>query len=247
MRRQGFTLIELLVVISIVAVLAGMLLPAVSLVRDAARQTACAANLRQLALAQIGYANDNEALLALPFAPVTYSPSVDVSLYPFLDSAKVWWCSANTKALSFNGNFTTAGGPANLAGRRSYSMPGRCSAGAPQSQRDQAVFWWDLGANLGARPLNAIEDHSGTGLFVERWSNAVSPYTGATVGNTFGSMSGAATGTTVDTCAPHRQRDGWAFLDGHVGHLSLAQAIGTGSAGVSVGQAKGAWTSVAGD
>lgn len=59
---QGFTLIELLVVVSIIAILASMLLPAINLVREAANRTLCLSNLRQGGMASLAYQNDQEAL-----------------------------------------------------------------------------------------------------------------------------------------------------------------------------------------
>lgn len=57
-RRTAFTLIELLVVISVIGILAGMLMPAIGLVRESSRKATCGSNQRQIVLSMILYTTE---------------------------------------------------------------------------------------------------------------------------------------------------------------------------------------------
>ncbi|HKB35023.1 MAG TPA: DUF1559 domain-containing protein [Gemmataceae bacterium] len=131
-RRSGFTLIELLVVIAIIAILIGLLLPAVQKVREAAARMQCQNNLHQLGLAVHSYHDANNQFpfgkgqdyrAAIPTAPVYARWSIHSQLLPYIEQGNLY------RSIDFNNPPDTPG----MAGTVINFMPAYTSPGGVNS------------------------------------------------------------------------------------------------------------------
>ena len=98
-RRRAFTLIELLVVISIIAILIGLLLPALGRAKDNAKQVLCLSNMRQMGLATVSYATEYK---------VYPQPALDSDIGPVSARESAMWFNAldpylHTQGLAYSG------------------------------------------------------------------------------------------------------------------------------------------------
>ena len=173
-KTRGFTLIELLVVISIIALLMGMLMPALSKAKEQATKVICQTRLRQLGIAWSMYCDDNKGLYpATNFFPLYLKKYVEASEDKANES---FFCPAATKTAMQGGSPPFVAWERNLH-RGSYAWNAWC--GQSTAGGRGSVRLWRTPYVKNAHLIPCMVD-------ADRWSNLSplysdepSPYQGA--------------------------------------------------------------------
>ncbi len=117
-QRDGFTLIELLVVIAIIAILAAILFPVFAKAREKARQASCLSNIKQMAIASMGYVQDYDECYPLGYRGSSgeYDPVRNTTvasgawlawftqIYPYVKNVQVYTCPSNRGQVDYSYN-----------------------------------------------------------------------------------------------------------------------------------------------
>lgn len=195
--RRGFTLIELLVVIAIIALLIGMLLPAVQKVRASALRTASVNNLRQLGTASHNYASANNS--AMPSGGA--NNGTFFTLLPYLEQDGVYAAPAATAKASVIKTLVNPGdqsstSPSATITTTTYQLPDFTPV-TTVTPVGLTSYAWNASWFNGTLKLAAVTDGtSNTIMFSERLMNCggtLNPWYGAGAPLTLGGTLGGGT------------------------------------------------------
>ncbi|OQA83965.1 MAG: putative major pilin subunit [Lentisphaerae bacterium ADurb.Bin242] len=211
-KRMNFTLIELLIVISIIAILAAMLLPALNKARKKAQGVACQANLKQLSTAFMGYTVDSNDYM--PPALLNRNGLDNFSgMYDSVNGAITWMASL----YPYLGiRKTVYGMPPKYAKNSVYLCPSILRHNSTyQDYGYNALLFgcalntdgnmYDWGSNKHLQKISRVNFASQSIMLADNWGNSTTERD-----------SGYFLFDGVKTCYRHSRRANTAWADGHV-------------------------------
>lgn len=237
MNRRAFTLIELLVVIAIIAILSAILFPVFASVREKARITSCASNLKQLGLAFAQYTEDYDEQFTTNLSyNAGNGPYWAAEIYPYVKSTGVFLCPDDpqtTPALVTGQNALSYGVNYNLIGEgNANKYVDIAKLSAPSS----TVLLFEVQNIEGVTITNWLTSYSdGAGIGASGFTTAVGTNYGGHPTGAF-QTGQYATGNigewTLTTSGPqtngsrHVNGANWLAADGHVKFLSGQKVSG---------------------
>ncbi len=238
--KSYFTLIELLVVIAIIAILAAMLLPALSKARETSKRIKCAANMKQIGLAMNMYGSDNDE-----WGPHMNADAVKLRLFgpAFANEEAVTLTYYMSKTVYPVGTDMTKldVDPAALcpSGRRDVSNPKSMIVSGDYNSPNGSygvvtylVTFPDTTSPERWSKLSQVKNPSGRLLAADVESRA---------GSTLSSSRPNNLSTSTNFAFRHSSYVNLVYVDGHVGSESMAVGLSKGAGGVTDNNNRGFW------